>query len=164
MNYEVVPYNHNQYLPPQLMGLVQRHNPTMTDEFLIQHDSMIKQVHLQPKTVMMYEFELDEVEKAHGADAGLTLKFKGLDFVEPIMKQCNATKLEDVLWFFETPRAALEAALKITAKLKEYNKTHTALTERISITGFGIHKGEILYYAGTDVHWGDPVNTSSKLG
>jgi class 3 adenylate cyclase len=112
----------------------------------------------------MYEFELDEVEKEFGAEAGLELKFKGLAFVEPIMKACNATKLEDVLWFFESPKDALDAALRIRRELRIYNQSHRGLGNQIDITGFGMHLGEILYYAGTDVHWGDPVNTSSKLG
>ena len=27
-----------------------------------------------------------------------------------------------------------------------------------------MHSGELLLIKGTDVHWGDPVNTASKLG
>ena len=33
-----------------------------------------------------------------------------------------------------------------------------------SLSGFGIHLGKMLFLSGTDVHWGDPVNTASKLG
>ena len=29
---------------------------------------------------------------------------------------------------------------------------------------FGVHQGNMIFVPGTDVHWGDPVNTSSKLG
>jgi hypothetical protein len=29
---------------------------------------------------------------------------------------------------------------------------------------FGVHTGNMIFVPGTDVHWGDPVNTSSKLG
>jgi len=27
-----------------------------------------------------------------------------------------------------------------------------------------MHSGLLLFVPGTDIHWGDPVNTSSKLG
>ena len=33
-----------------------------------------------------------------------------------------------------------------------------------SLSGFCIHLGKMLFLSGTDVHWGDPVNTASKLG
>lgn len=32
------------------------------------------------------------------------------------------------------------------------------------MTGYGLHHGQMLFIEGTDIHWGDPVNTSSKLG
>jgi len=32
------------------------------------------------------------------------------------------------------------------------------------VTGYGLHHGQMLFIEGTDIHWGDPVNTSSKLG
>ena len=32
------------------------------------------------------------------------------------------------------------------------------------MSGMGIHVGEMLFIESTDVHWGDPVNTASKLG
>ena len=50
LNYEMVPHNHNLYLPPQLMGLVARHDPKMTPEALKTHDDSIKAVHLQGTT------------------------------------------------------------------------------------------------------------------
>jgi hypothetical protein len=32
------------------------------------------------------------------------------------------------------------------------------------VFSFGVHQGNMIFVPGTDVHWGDPVNTSSKLG
>jgi hypothetical protein len=46
------------------------------------------------------------------------------------MEQCGATKLEDVLWFFDGdngPERALEAALLIRAEIRKYNETHVGL-------------------------------------
>jgi class 3 adenylate cyclase len=48
--------------------------------------------------------------------------------------------------------------------MKEYNANHKDAKDHIGVSGYGIHQGEILFFQGTDIHWGDPVNTSSKLG
>jgi len=34
----------------------------------------------------------------------------------------------------------------------------------LKVSGFGVHTGQLLHIPGTDIHWGDPVNTASKLG
>ena len=33
-----------------------------------------------------------------------------------------------------------------------------------AVSGFGLHLGDLLLIPETDVHWGDAVNTASKLG
>eukprot|EP01065_Artemidia_motanka_P033903 TRINITY_DN4094_c0_g1_i1.p1 TRINITY_DN4094_c0_g1~~TRINITY_DN4094_c0_g1_i1.p1 ORF type:complete len:434 (+),score=112.26 TRINITY_DN4094_c0_g1_i1:63-1364(+) len=57
------------------------------------------------------------------------------------------------LFFFETAVGAVQAG--IAAKRIAPPKV---------ITGWGVHMGEVLLVPGTDVHWGDPVNTASKVG
>jgi hypothetical protein len=59
----MVDHEHNKFLPPQLLQLVSRHDPELKPKQLERLDGLIKQVHLNEKTVIMYEFELDEVEK-----------------------------------------------------------------------------------------------------
>merc|ERR1719350_2758386 len=39
-----------------------------------------------------------------------------------------------------------------------------SLNESGVVNGWGIHQGDVLLVPDTDVHWGDPVNTSSKIG
>merc|ERR1712048_1438315 len=34
----------------------------------------------------------------------------------------------------------------------------------IEIEGWGVHEGSMLCLHGTDMYWGEPVNTASKLG
>ena len=113
---------------------------------------------------MMFEWELEEVEKKLGAAAGLKLKFKALDVVRPILRMYNGIELEDVLWIFKDPVDALQAVLHMKKELAKYNKKHPGLGNEMGISGYGIHMGEMLFINKTDVHWGDPVNTSSKLG
>jgi len=64
---------------------------------------------------------------------------------------------------FEDSNDAIRAALDTRAALKEYNSKQKK-KNILDVTGFGIHTGELLFIDGTDIHWGDPVNTSSKLG
>ncbi len=113
---------------------------------------------------MMFEWELEEVEKDLGAAAGLKLKFRALDVVRPVLEMYNGIELEDVLWIFKDPVDGLQAVLHVKKELKKYNEKHPGLGNEMDVTGFGIHMGEMLFIKGTDVHWGDPVNTSSKLG
>ena len=72
-------------------------------------------------------------------------------------------QLEDVLWIFTDPKKAVMATMKLKSEITKYNETKNA-NEQIKISGYGIHTGEMIFIEGTDIHWGDPVNTSSKLG
>jgi len=49
-------------------------------------------------------------------------------------------------------------------RITAYNKDCKVHFDKIHLTGYGMHTGEMLFIEGSDIHWGDPVNTSSKLG
>ncbi len=112
----------------------------------------------------MFEFELGEIEKEFGAEQGLILNFRALDIIRPVILKNNGIELEDVLWIFEDSTDALKSAVDIRNSMKEYNACHHHAKDHIGVSGYGVHSGEILFFEGTDIHWGDPVNTSSKLG
>jgi hypothetical protein len=79
-NYEMVPTTHDTYLHQSLMKLAQRHDPKTNLNAL---DGLLKTNYLRNYTVLMYEFELAEIEKAKGGEAGMNLKFQALSIVEP---------------------------------------------------------------------------------
>jgi len=112
----------------------------------------------------MWEFELSEIEKKYGALQGMALIERALKMIEPILKKYKGTDLEDVLWIFEDSDNALKSAIEIKNMFLEYNKTEEDEKWKIKVTGFGMHTGKMLFIEGTDIHWGDLVNTSSKLG
>ncbi len=56
---------------------------------------------------MMYEWELEEVEKEFGAQAGMNLKFRALALVRPVISRYEGIELEDSLWIFENSTNAL---------------------------------------------------------
>jgi class 3 adenylate cyclase len=86
-----------------------------------------------------------------------------LDVIRPAILSCNGIELEDVLWMFDDPVDALKAAIKTKMVMASFNYGKN-LKDRVPIKGYGVHKGDMFFVEGTDVHWGDPVNTSSKLG
>jgi class 3 adenylate cyclase len=120
--------------------------------------------YLRNYTVLMYEFELEEIEKERGAEAGMNLKFNALQVVEPEIERHEGIQLEDSLWIFENSCDALKAAMSMQKALINYNRHQTDKFDEIHVTGYGLHHGQMLFIEGTDIHWGDPVNTSSKLG
>lgn len=81
----MVDFLHARYLSKSLLKLAKRHDPAMTSEALALRDTNMKNAYLRTFTVLMYEFELGEVEKAMGAFAGMSLKFKALEMVRPIL-------------------------------------------------------------------------------
>jgi len=81
----MVPFDHGRYLSKSLLKLAKRHDPSMSNEALALRDDNMKNAYLRTFTVLMYEFELGEVEKSMGAFAGMSLKFKALELVRPIL-------------------------------------------------------------------------------
>lgn len=57
------------------------------------------------------------------------------------------------LFFFEAPAGSLAAVLEARD-----------VVDPATVTGWGLHMGDVLLIPGTDVHWGDAVNTASKVG
>ena len=114
---------------------------------------------------MMFEFEMEKLAIRSGAEATLKLKFQALDLLRPVLLKYNAIPLEDVLYVFKSPSDALAASFAAKQTIALFNAQNRALKkDELNISGFGMHTGTIVFVEGTDIHWGDPVNTSSKLG
>ena len=117
------------------------------------------------QTAMMFEFEMDDLAETKGAAATLELKFHSLDLLRPVLLRFNAIPLEDVLYVFKDPEDAMDACIAAKGALDADNERRKKNgQDMIEISGFGMHTGTIVFVEGTDIHWGDPVNTSSKLG
>merc|ERR1712217_642644 len=109
----------------------------------------------------MFDFEYSGTEIPQLA---LGLKFSCLANISSILKARNATKVEDVLYLFDDPVNAILAAIECRDAVSRLNARCRRGSPKVSIKGFGIHLGDLLFINGTDVHWGDPVNSASKLG
>lgn len=95
----------------------------------------------------------------------MSLKLRGLDLMRPALESRGGTALEEALWVFERPADAALAAVAAKRAVHAFNAAREEGDPgRIVVTGYGVHVGSLLFVEGTDVHWGDPVNTASKLG
>eukprot|EP00933_Yihiella_yeosuensis_P034897 TRINITY_DN2839_c0_g2_i2.p1 TRINITY_DN2839_c0_g2~~TRINITY_DN2839_c0_g2_i2.p1 ORF type:complete len:774 (+),score=239.75 TRINITY_DN2839_c0_g2_i2:107-2428(+) len=159
-----VDVNDSQYLVPGMLKLAQRHDPKCDIEAF---DKAIQASNMKSSTVLMFHFDLqgsvedsDSVEQTHVLD----LKFKGLNLIHSILQKHSGHALEEMLYLFDSPVDAVLGALGAREAVDDFNSQQNSAAEKVLISGWGIHSGPILMFEGTDIHWGDPVNTSSKLG
>jgi class 3 adenylate cyclase len=162
-NFGVAGVDDSRFLHGDLLQFAFRHGPTLTEADLKRHDDMIKGKYQQDKVVLMFEFEY---ENATETQQRIALKFGCLDLFKNIFQKYNAVGAEDVLYIFDDPVSAVLTAVTCRKLLNEENRKHEGNGDKpmVTIKGFGVHIGSMLFVPGTDIHWGDPVNTSSKLG
>jgi len=130
----------------------------MSDEDRDKLDAEIREKYMQKKTVLMFDFGY---EGTTAPEVQVGLKYDLLARFQRVFDAYGGEGLEDVLVTFDDPANALLAAL---ACRQIATKGGPASGPKIMVQGYGIHFGEILFVPGTDIHWGDPVNTASKLG
>ena len=161
----LVPTSDSRFLHPNLLPFANRHNVQLTEQNVIDTIDVQIRRHERVFTALMFEFEMEKLAMKSGAEATLTLKFEAMDVIRPILLKYSAIPLEDVLYVFESPSDALAAALAAKQTIALFNKRKQQQHKDVlGISGFGLHTGKIIFVEGTDIHWGDPVNTSSKLG
>ncbi|CAE7602648.1 unnamed protein product [Symbiodinium sp. CCMP2456] len=139
--FDLVPADDQRYLAPSLLPLAQRHGVTGAEDLTVL-DRLIGQ-HFKPCTVLMFRGDL-------GPDAARTVQL-----TTPIFQSFSGQSLEAELWIFERPADAVNAALAARDACRNAG---------IGMQGWGVDSGDLLIIPGTDVHWGDAVNTASKLG
>jgi len=149
-----------QFLHPGLLQLARRYDtPAAELEAL---DAEIRSSCMCARTALM--FSLD-VEAAGSLCEELAAQHRALEALRPVAKRHSGTVLEDLFWTFTRAADAVAAALDIQATLAELTASEKAAGRpRAALRGCGVHSGQLLFVEGTDVHWGDPANTSSKLG
>jgi hypothetical protein len=65
LQFKVVSPLDDDFLHPNLMSLASRHNPNTNLE---ETDKILKKDYLRQMSVLMFEWELEEVEKQYGAE------------------------------------------------------------------------------------------------
>jgi len=125
----------NRYLQKDLVCLAQRHSPSLSIAELEILDSNLKKKYMTERTVLMFEFDYGLGEDA---ETQMRLEFECLSGLNHIIEQFHGEEVEDVLYSFDDPVDAVLATIQIR--------------EKVELWQLGV------------VHWGDPINTASKLG
>jgi class 3 adenylate cyclase len=153
-------YDDAQHLNRELLVLTSRHNLSLTETDVAALDKSICDKYLVWRSVLMIAFEQTESEEP---SAKLARQFETMAEIRKILDKYSAEEIEEELFVFTSPVSAVRAAIDIQSVMTRrtsQGNTHTFA----AIRGYGIHEGNMLLVPGTDVHWGDPVNTASKLG
>jgi len=141
-----------------LLPFAKRHCMEISDADRDALDGEIRAKSMVQKAVLMFDFGF---EGADDPTVQVGLKYSLLARFERVFETYHGEGLEDVLVTFDEPANALLAAL---ACRRIATRGGPDSGPSILVQGYGIHFGEILFVPGTDIHWGDPVNTASKLG
>lgn len=167
--------NDDRYLSAELMPLARLHDMSLTPKQFQELEQEIKEKTLLYRSVLMISFESDMNAKP---EVQIKMQNECLKQIRKALDVYGGKELEEELFIFANSSDATLAALHIREALSEYQEVvfQSVLTSQSSgnkdppltpisqIKGYGIHEGHVLFLPGTDVHWGDPVNTASKLG
>ena len=160
---ELVPTDDGRFLSGPLLFFAKRHAPAVDVSSI---DNEIAKRFERQFTVLMFKIDLEMPAKKYGAHHSIALKAETLLLLRPIFAKFNAAELEDVLYIFKESADAIKAVLAAQDSVESFNEVLSADEKHhaINITGYGVHAGTMLFVEGSDIHWGDHVNTASKLG
>ena len=121
------------------------------------------------RTILVCGVGLQACIERDGIEATLGAVAAFVEVSKPEVLARGGEILEYNIFAFDRVEAAIEAALVIrdgVISARQLGSRTGAGGDGVplEITGMGVHRGELLVVRGTDVHWGDPLNTASKLG
>jgi class 3 adenylate cyclase len=159
----VIPkFDDGKYLHSDLMLLARRYDFSLNESGLAAIDEEVRDKYFVRRTVLMIAFDDTVTEDA---TEQMGLQYECIARLRKILEKYDAREVEDELFLFRDPVLAIKAAIEMREEVEsqlENSKSNTAPCAYIK--GYGVHEGQILFMPNTDVHWGDPVNTASKLG
>jgi len=164
MQAELVSTKDVRFLPPQLALFAARHDPCMD---LGELDQKIVEKFEKQFTVLMFHLDMEREAEKWGALQSISIKISLLKLLRPIFKKYNGSEVESELFIFRQSSEAVLSVLDAKEAITEYNNKLTETQKdklALCVIGWGIHSGTMVVVDKTDIHWGDPVNTSSKLG
>jgi len=161
-DFSVPSFDDRQYLHPDLVALARRHNFALAESSLKSMDKEITDKYFMRRTVLMIAFDLSVSELP---EVQMGLQYECMAKLRKILQKYEAEELEEELFLFADPVLAVKAAIEMREGVEaDKSSQKGAKAESAYVKGYGIHEGNILFMPNTDVHWGDPVNTASKLG
>ena len=158
-----VKHDDMRFLPEALGPFAARHDPNKTDDEIQVIDEHVDDMYSNQYTVVMFDIFEHDVAEEHGATRALVAGHEMLHVIRPIVAKHHGVGVEEALYIFKDAAKAVACMVELRAAC------HAKAAERaddwnVKVTGYGAHSGTLLFVQGTDLHWGDPVNTASKLG
>lgn len=98
---------------------------------------------------------------SRGLDYSLEIQAKKHELIDPVFQDHKGLMAEPSLVFFRKVEDAFLAAIQLRHLLHKYNAENPE--HKIPVDCIGLHCGDVLIVPGTDIHWGDAVNTASKF-
>lgn len=145
-----------------VIPLMQRYTATKEDRGAI--DDKIREEYMQEVAVVMYGADWADHRRNHGADAVGDAKMAAREIATAVVtKHGGNVEAGGIMFMFETVSDAFVTTIELRGAFEEHNKQAKEAL-KIPITGYGLHVGDVLYKKGTEITWGDAVNTASKLG
>mmetsp|Transcript_33074 Transcript_33074/g.77366 ORF Transcript_33074/g.77366 Transcript_33074/m.77366 type:complete len:486 (+) Transcript_33074:105-1562(+) len=174
---KVPSHEDDRYIHKATVPLALRAAPPSPGEVPGEDCAEVDEWKLQERTVLMFRLEVDASkvpmpkEVAHKIlplleeQLSIRSEIKALRVLAPALEAGGGLAVEEALWIFSNPIDALLATVEARRNLRNFlSSSASGQTAGFDVGGYGIHTGPMLFIEGTDVHWGDPVNTASKLG
>jgi len=169
IDFTVADVSDDRYLHPDLVTFAKRHEHSASKDNLDKLDEHISSKYFETRTVAMFDVDYENYDEweAHGysADDLLCIQFECLSHLQGVLTRYGAEKVEDMLYLFSNPVDAILGVVACRSHMEQELQHAEAINKpAMVVKGYGVHMGGLLTVPGTDVHWGDPVNTASKLG
>lgn len=105
----------------------------------------------QEGVAVVLGLDIDAIRHAYGSSGALAWLRQLAATTAPIVKRHGGLAVEEALYLFPNEVQSFAAILDLQALMGDF------------VTGIAAHAGQLLIVPDTNVHWGDPVNTASKL-
>jgi len=111
---------------------------------------------------VMYGVDWEAIIENYDVAHSLRVQKKFLSLLNRVFHSNEGTQMSHLIFFFDDPVKALEACIEARREIVEVLNANEE--DMVPLKGFGLHIGKVLVVEGTDILFGDPINTSSKLG
>jgi len=164
MEIDIVACTDFRYMDKRLAPFLQIGSGTCSDDIVTKANAEITVKFQSQHTVVMLQIDESEVAELHDASVATVALHACLSILKPVVLKHSGIVVEDKLFVFDEPVSAVRACVEMRREMAAEVARGTELRKCLRATGYGVHNGDMVVVEGTDVHWGDPVNTASKLG
>jgi len=141
--------------------LARRHSLALSLDDAATLDRKIRAKYMTSATALMLDFDCSVVADP---DVQLAQEWECITSVKALMDSYNAYDVDQVLYIFEDPAEAVDAALRTQEYLlHRLDEMEDGQGQALVLKGFGLHSGEMLCMHNAEFSWGEPIAVSCTL-